>query len=353
MRSLPLLLAALLLGGCVATEAPAPSAASPGPVAPAASRSIVVEPAPPRAEGDVRGLAEPPRWESGEWWRVRVTERMSGQTFEVTRVVAGIEGDDYLVGMPQDAFVDAAMVLHLPGFGQVGRSDLGYEIHDSRFSPLRFPLVEGATWETEFEGDAMTATVLWARGNAAEVEIAGEGGHILLTYDATIGEARRLVVDGYLEYDVVAHGRGHTGIVTVPHMHDVVFNTFRFAGALMGMQPAPPVERIAIDDAYDRVSFAFLAGAFIPDGRTLTAGVFRERATAPDGTSFELLLTPADRPGEHIAFFGHAAPGGEWLFEHLPLGGGYVVAEGIAYHVYDVELPSGRLLEHAHGGGGA
>lgn len=351
MHRLVFLVAALLVGGCLGAAPPSPSepAASPAPDAPSAGRPAVVEEAPALASARIPSLAAPPQWQSGEWWRIRLTEHMSGQTFELTRVVAGVEGASYLVGMPHDGFVDAAMTLHLPGFGQVARDDLSYEIHDVAFAPLRFPLEADATWEASFEGSTLTATVREARGTSAVVELAGDGPHVLLTYDAAIGEVSHLVIDGYLEYEVLEHGYGHVGTVTVPHMHDVVFNTYRFAGVMLGREPAPPVETIRVDDTYERVSFALLAGSYIPDGATFTTGVFRERVTAPDGSTYEIVTTPADAPGEHVAFFGHADPGGDWTFEHAPVGGGYVIAEGIAYHVYDVELPGGHVRgEHAH-----
>lgn len=349
MRSLAILLPLLLLTGCFSSEPPgAPEQA----LATALSEDAhLVEPAVATSLPAARSLAAPPTWQSGEWWRIQITEHMSGQSFEVTRVVAGVEGDHYLVGMPSDAFVDAAMVLHLPGFGLVGRQDLSYEIHDSVFAPVRFPLDEGASWETEFEGWAMTATVVRASGGVAEIDMEGDGGTLRIVYDAAVGEVTSLQVEGYLEYEVVEHGFGHQGVVTVPHMNDVVFNTFRAASPRIGDDLGSPLETITVDETYERVSFALLVGAYIPDGRTITSGVFRERATAPDGTSYEIMITPLDAPGEHIAFFGNSAPGGDWTFEHAPAGGGYVLAEGIAYHVYEVDLPSGRMEGlHEHPG---
>ena len=118
---------------------------------------VLVLAAPPIVE-EPRSLAEAPSWRSGEWWRIRLTD-FTGDTFEVTRVVAGVEGDDYLVGMPATEWINDFMVLHIPGFGEVAREDLSYETHDVRYEPLRFPLTQGAKWATAFEGQPMSAEV--------------------------------------------------------------------------------------------------------------------------------------------------------------------------------------------------
>lgn len=298
-----------------------------------------------------RALDKAPAWKRGEWWLVRLTD-FTGETFEVKRVVAGVEGDNYLVGMPAKQWVNDFMVLHIPGFGEVAQEDLSYETHDVPYEPLRFPLAAGATWATAFEGRPVKAEVKKADGKRAEIEIVGDNDHGLLTYDAEVGEIVRWQHDNYATYEVVAHGFDFEGLVTVPHGHDLVFQHARFAAALSSNQPKTPFDEVPVDPAYDRVSLVVFAGTVAPDTNSPNA-YYRETATAPDGKVFQITVTAADGPGLRFLVGQHDRPGGVWKFEHVAAGPGIAVAEGIAYHVYDVDLPSGRILpskgEHAHG----
>lgn len=305
-------------------------------------------------------LDRPPQWVTGEWWTVELTDGFTGATYTATRVVAGAQGDDYLVGMPLHAFSNELMVLHLPGFGEVSRADLSFEVHDARFAPLQFPLTDGATWETEFEGRLVTATVSVKDATTAQVELIGQNDRIVVTYDATIGEIRELVADGYASYRVIDHGFGFNETVTVPHMHDLIFQEVRIGPALaaggpvLGFTPSAPQDVVPVDSTYDRVSFVLVAGTILPDA-SAPQGLYSEKATAPDGTAYELTVLPTDSAGLKLLFGKHDAPGGDWTFDHVAAGPGIALAEGIAYHVYDVELPSGRVLpssgEHQHGEG--
>lgn len=299
-----------------------------------------------------RTLQAPPQWKQGEWWRVKVVDLL-GKTFETTRVVAGQEGDDYLVGMPMDEFINDLMVLHLPGFGQVSKEDLSFEIHDVRYEPLRFPLVEGDTWATAFEGRPVTAKVFLLGEMQARVQLDGSQDHINVTYDAETGEIVKHVQPGYATVEVLEHGFDYSGYVIVPHMHDLIFAHGRIGGVLgPNLQPAPSLtDAVRVDSTYDRVSFAIILGRLNP---TVTLGYYAEKATAPNGKTFELAFLPTEAGQFKIAVYDVVQPGGDWRFEHTAAGPGFAFAEGIAYHTYVVELPSGRVLpstgEHRHGG---
>ncbi len=342
------LLLALAVAGCTAKPSTADDPTESLPVdAPVIDVPPIVE--------EVRSLAEPPHWRAGEWWRIRLTDLFTGEdgaTYESLRVVGGIEGDNYLVGMPADTFSHDLLLLHIPGFGEVDRADLSYETHDVRFHPLLFPLVQGATWQTAWEGRPLTATVTSADDKQAHVYLAGTNDHVNLTYDAEAGEVVDLQIDGYARYEAFEHGFDYEGRITVPHGHDLVFVQVRANGVLgPGNTPAPsPADTVTVEDGYDRVSFILLVGNFLAGP---PQGMYKEKATAPDGTVFELESNPTDTPGLIAATYTHDDPGGQWTFEHLAAGPGIALAEGIAYHVYDVELPSGRILpsmgQHDHG----
>lgn len=311
-----------------------------------------------------RTLEAPPQWRLGEWWKVRLTDEFDHQATEGLRVVAGAQDDNYLVGMPQDAFLNSYMVLHIPGYGEVSRADLSFEVHDVPFGLLNFPLVTGKTWQSAFEGRPITVTVKETRQTEAGLQFDGASDHGNATYDVRLGELRRLQINGYATLEVLEHGANYRGIVTVPHMHDLVFVQVRF-GLLFGGQGLAPTplgplnpsltDTVEVDPTYDRVSFALFVGT-LPNPVTgqfdLPNAVYKETAKAPDGTVFEVMATAADPPGLHLKTFMFDQPDGTWTFEHLAGGPGFVVSEGIAYHVYDVVLPEGRILpstgQHRH-----
>lgn len=295
------------------------------------------------------GVEEPsleaaPDWEPGEWWEVQLSSSLTGDSFTVTRVVAGTEGEDYLVGMPTDAWDERALIFHVPGFGEVRRSDLSFEAHDVRFELLQFPLQAGSEWETSFEGNPVTASVEEASASTAELHYCCSR-NISATYDASLGAISMLDVDdGFVRYEVTDHGYNYTGTVTVPHGHDLVFNHGRLAGAvsLQTTQPAPPVETLELSDDYGRVSFVQLVGPIGIVDRPIS-NAYVERATGPDGTTYETQHMPTDGSSFTAQFFETTELGGEWRFDHVAPGPGIAFTEGIAYHVFDIELPQGEL----------
>ena len=359
MRVLLAALVVALLAGCAQPE-PAASVASPSPTGPAPApvlghaSGLTLE---PPAAGE-RTLAEAPRWRLGEWWRYRVHDFLTGNEFEVTRVVAGTMGADYLVGFPVESFSNDALVLHLPGVGDVAQADLSFEVHDARFHPFRFPLVAGDSWETQWEGRNGTMLVESAADGQAVLSGAGNGWGMNVTYDAQTGELVRLHAPAYVELELAEHGYGYRGDVRVPHAHDLVFFNGRVAGTLgPNLDPqtdAPVSEEVEVPQGYDRLAFALILGNILlgnaPDGTPLpAAGVYRERATAPDGAVFELVALPND-PTLKISFHGHDAPAGTWQLEHAAAGPGLAFIEGIGYHSIDTRLPEGCVLPGPNAG---
>lgn len=331
------LLVAAALAGCLADPPASPSDEddATGPVESSG-------PTPQNGTDTEPTLKEPPDWEIGTWWRFRITERISAEqrSFEATRVVADLETstDSHLVGMPTAGWSDPALLLHVPGFGRVDRQTLGFEIHDCPFKPLDFPLEDGKTWETEFECRPVDATVTVESDTVATIRMIGGNDDLTLTYDAEVGAIVEMDIADYGLVEVLESGTGFDEEVTIPHMHDLVFQHGRIAGAIdLGLQPAPPVETVSVDETYHRVSFVFIVGTVVPQ-LPAQAGFYREEAIAPDDTSYTTTVTPEEGSGIRFAFNQHEDPGGEWELRHVAGGAGIAMTEGIGYHVYTRDL---------------
>ncbi len=306
----------------------------------------------------IRGLQEPPQWEPGDWWSIEIDAPLIGDPFTITRVVTGTENDNYLVGMPKDDWDERALILHVPGFGEVRQNDLSFEVHDIRFHPTQFPLTNDTTWTTHYEtGNAnedestpIEATVAPHEDGTADITFCCEV-TIEATYDPELKALSSFNLNnGFVTYNVIDHGTDYEGIVTVPHQHDLIFIHGRAAGLLdlATFEPAPPIEEIHIqEDYYDRVSFMQIAGPLGVVDQPASSH-YIERATAPDGTVFETTNPPTETEFT-VTFQEHEAVGGTWTLEHIAPGPGMVFTEGIAYHVFDVSMPTGELLTgHDH-----
>ncbi len=297
--------------------------------------------APSQAELDQRTLQTPPTLRLGEWWDVRVDSELNGESYEGRVVVAGLHDGRYLVGMPQDSFVDGLLILHLPGIGPVTADTLGYEAHDVLFEQVSFPLTEGKTWATEWYTGQVNATVATVEDGQALIEMTGQNTQINLTYDPGLGIPSLVEIAGYGTLEVTDHGYGYEGTVEVPWEHDLVFLHGRLAGAAdLGLQPAPPTETITIEGPYDRASFALLLGNVLAEG---PPGVYRVSATAPDGTTYEETFTAGPGSDLRLAVESHLDPVGDWQLEYEAGGPGAAAIEGVAYQVVEVALPGGQI----------
>ena len=346
-----------LLAGCAGDEDPVP-AAEPEPEATEAPQPVFGPHSglPRERPSDWRAsLDAPPEWVLGEWWTIHAVSALDGTTYDITRVVAGKEGPDYLVGMPIDAFDDEIMVLHHPGMGLVQKASLGYETHDFLFAPLQFPLQEGDSWDSLWQSatGVVTHTVeaVDPIGGTAEIVMTGQQ-PARYTYDANLGAIRSFDAPGYMSWEVTGHGFDHEGTVRVPHSHDMTFFHGRLGpvvpvvqsqgivGALTGSplcppaggpcaDAAPPVETINISEGYDRASFSIIIldlPAF-QFGAPVTAGGYQVTATAPDGTVFESSLLPTDTSGISLETWAYEDPEGIWDLTTLAVGAGQAFIE--------------------------
>lgn len=350
------LLAAAVFSGCSDDGAATDDATSP--VVQYEDETIAVEQPDalkrePPAPGE-RTLAKAPEWRLGEWWRYRMTSEFTGETNDFIRVVAGSDGGNYLVGFPVDAFNNDVLVLHIPGYGDIGKTDLGFEAHDVYFQQLRFPLTDGDSWEVDFEGQRPGTAVVSVPGDGTAIVQMQGVLNLTVTYDPEVGEITKWVFPGYATYEIVEHGYNYQGVVRVPHDHDLVFQNGRFLlvtdlnGPTLPPTVAPPTETIELEGIYDRASFIIVVGGaqFVapPLADVPTAvGVFQTKVTTPDGTVNQVQLLPGGPPLV-IESFGVENPVGTWTVDYLAAGAGIAFIEGIAYHSIDVDLPSGCVV---------
>ena len=355
MRPLVVLTFLALVAGCVATppeEVPAANVS--GDVLIDANRpeptftDLVLTAAAPDLNAT---LAAPPRWVPGEWWRYHFTSPLTGVEVEFIKVVGAVDGETYVVGMPHEGRYKEAVVYHTPCFGDIRAEDLGCHAHNIPFQPLQFPLTDESTWVTQFERPPdLTASVKVLSPTEAEITFTDEQGNVHITqiYDATIHEVRSFQHD-IAVYEIVEHGYGFEGWITIPRAESLVFEHGRLGtpvvGFVGGVAPGAPRESVEIVGGYNRLSFILAVGniGLAP----AEAGAYRETATAPDGTVYtKESVGPAPIT---IEFYEHKDPDGIWELEHVAAGPGIAFIAGIAYHQYDIHLPSGNIRsDHSH-----
>lgn len=352
MRRSTLAVLAFLVAGCSASPASDDPADAPG------ADALVF------LLGDdplQRTTTAAPQWATGEWWRYHV-ETITGVSYDVTRVVAGRDGDNYTVGMPLEDWAelgDMVIGYHLPGYGDVRVSDLMYEVHDLPYKLLDFPLEAGKTWEAGFEFSEITVTVESATTSDAVIrveklyqqpwskplqpvtsKVVGDPYTARAEYDAALGEFRLLDIMGYARVEVVGHGFGHEGVVRVPRNQGIAFvdGVIGVAGTGTNGGGDPTTGQVEVPPTWDGMSLVLAAGALGYDGQG-TTGSYREVAIAPNGTRYEYSKGPLDG---HFDFkhLSVGPPGGLWRFEHYAVGPGLAQSEGFAYEVHDVDIPS-------------
>jgi hypothetical protein len=157
---------------------------------------------------------------------------------EVVRLVADITETGYIRGMPLEGWLKEAICFRRPSFGDVG-SDPAYPTHNAMFSPVQFPLVLGNTWETMFAAATYVAVVEFADEYTATIRygpdecdspdaqisnlVFAAGGSMMLEYDARQHEI--VGMEGGLgTWEVVEHGYGYEGWVTVPRGEDTAID---------------------------------------------------------------------------------------------------------------------------------
>ena len=359
-RVVPLALVALVLAGCATPTGEEPSSTpTPPPLVVDGSRpdptfaDVVVGPA---AAPDLDATTQAaPRLVAGEWWRIRFTSSFFDETPEFLRVVAEVTPEGYVIGMPHEGWFKEAIAFHSPAFGDVGL-DLSYALHNVPFEPVRFPLVEGATWTTTFGTGEFTATVESADEHVAAVRFDpvpsdpqptdtvfaalvpfASGGSMRLVYDARQHEV--VSFESMIgKWEVVEHGYGFEGWVTVPRGLHTAIDHGQFLAATPGQ---PVVSRsITIDGGYNRLTLMHGIYALAP-------GAYRIRDVSPNGTEYVTEIIGGE--GFTVRFHEAADPDGTWTAEDLVGGAGGTYTMGMAYHQYDIHLPEGaKRSDHSH-----
>jgi hypothetical protein len=291
--------------------------------------------------GAGRSLSTPPRWASGEWFRIEAMDAFSHNTTNVTIVVAGAIGDDYLLGMPlsEVSLLDGIVPLHIPPFGEVSRRNLSYMVHGHRFLLAPFPLRDGDAWPTSFEGVPINASAQAVNDSVAVIRTDGPY-PIVATYDAHLGWFSSIEVANYGSFRVTAHGFGFAGPLYVPSHLIPAWLVGRAAGAFgLNVRPALPTESATLPPGLDRASVGVLVGDLLPASQR--AGVYRETDTAPDGQTWTFSSTPGK--GIQLFIYGKDQPSGTWSFTHIAGGPGFVASEGVAYRAFELVLPGTAL----------
>ncbi len=288
-------------------------------------------------------LAEAPTWQIGQWWDIDLHHERTGNDVSLRRVVAGHDGDHWFVGMPVDAFVEYALIMHVPALGDLWGPGLGFDAHDRPIEWLRFPLHNETTWTTSFywaPNERVTATVERTGTHTATVHMDGTR-PIIMDYDARVGAAVHVRIEGYVEWWVRDWGYGHEGTVRVPVDQDLVFYHGRSSQDFTGnpnVAPGLELQDIRLG-AHDRASFALLLYDARPDADTIGHADIRASVTAPDGTQFT-AEKGATTTGDVLIPFGHGPVEGTWYLQATVAGAGSALLEGIAYNILDVPLRS-------------
>lgn len=320
----------LLAAGCLSGSSGEDPGASAEPTATASDEEATrMDEAP-----EVGPLHNPPGWLPGEHWTVEVSSTLLDEPLTWQRVVGGYTQDAYLVGQPAEQAAPGPLLMHIPGMGRVGQTNLSYTVHGTTFTPLQFPLEEGKSWQTRFEGDPVNATVTDVDGDEARVELCCAR-NITIVYDAELRAIREMTVDdGFLAYEVVDHGLGFDGTVEIPTDREIVFFQGRVAGALAARGDVGPPTGVAdVPEDHDRVAFTQIVGNldFTPGPET---GAYLEQAHVPDG-SIVTTEQAASTEGVSISFHEAANATGTWRFEHAAAGPGLALTEGIGYRLVE------------------
>ncbi|MBW3583179.1 MAG: hypothetical protein KY455_08795 [Euryarchaeota archaeon] len=295
-----------------------------------------------------------PRLVTGEWWRIRFDYQLDGAPVEVVRVVADVNDEGYVFGMPHEGWFKEAIAFHSPAFGDVGH-DLSYDTHNVKFEPVRFPLKVGATWETAFATTELVATVESADEHTAVIVfeppekdaeptdpvmealgLAG-GASMKLTYDARVHEVVRM--ESFIgTWEVVEHGYDFEGWVTVPRGEHTAID-YGVLGPVSDKH-TPEERTLTVEGGFNRMTL--MHGVF-----AITPGSYSVRSVTPNGTEFKTELVGAE-PFK-LRFYEASDPDGTWTVQDVNIGAGVTYSMGIAYHQYDIRLPDGvRRADHSH-----
>lgn len=219
------------------------------------------------------GDVEEPRWNVGDWWTYEVTSDTVQLSGTITLVVAEVRaGGGYILGIPTEPAEGedptAALLYHMPAIGPVAQ-DLSWDVHETRFEPIQWPLSEGKEWDTTWISDNVRLTArqngtLWTINNSGSEQ--GSGMLYEIVYDPAlrwITSYTRTGPDGAVRQsmELVRNGTGYNGTLRAPQFVEVAFldsrtNTLIAPGGL----PAAPNPTFSAPESADTLLVGCLAG---------------------------------------------------------------------------------------------
>jgi hypothetical protein len=163
MRIALLVAAAVLLAGC--SDAPPASDAGTGSPGPHMGH-----------DGGTHLLA--PEWTLGDWW-TWTSPQIDGP---YTSVVAGDEGGDWLMATDHDSIAWFDARFDIASLGQVRKTDLAGSQGSTRVEFFQFPLTQGRSWTTTWDGLTMAIKVLSVADGVASLEAKRPDGTLYALY---------------------------------------------------------------------------------------------------------------------------------------------------------------------------
>lgn len=312
MRTTATLLAILLLTGCVS---------------PITERLRAVD-------------VEEPRWNVGDWWRYNVTSETLAVAGDVTVVVAEVLDNGYILGIP-DAEGDnprAALLFHMPAIGPIS-NDLSWDVHETRFEPIRWPLSDGLEWDTtwitaEVHLQAHLNGTRWVINNSGHEQDAGMAYELVYDPEAKwFSSFVRTGLDGSVRQamTLLERGTNHTGALRAPQFIEVAFLDSRTQGVMTGGIPAAPNPTFTAPESADTLLVGCLAGG--------APGQYRARVDAPSGqTICNLDLTVQAEGPAQAAIEERPYEDGAWATQMLALGQGSATVEVLAWPTLNYTL---------------
>jgi hypothetical protein len=145
--AVPVLLVVLsaVLAGCAAKG---PSSIDAGETGADGNGASLAPSRPGAADGGNASSA--PAWQVGQWWRWRLESPHASAAMEAVTAVVAVGADSYSIGAPDASAAAQVYPFHLVALGPVARGTLAWQAHGVPVGFLRFPIVDGDSWTTDF-----------------------------------------------------------------------------------------------------------------------------------------------------------------------------------------------------------
>ena len=320
MRTVLLLAAALVAGGCIgpddAVESASVDAADELPLDAVAALAMAI---------DRNASLDVPEWRVGDAWDVQLSGVEDGQ--RATFVVVAAEGSSYQLQSTSEQMATYDAMFDVSYLGRVRASDLAGHQQDQPVQFFSFPLSQGKTWTAQWDGLEVTLTAGFAP--AIPTPLGPQPGFVI----------QGTTPDGqpYVEYDYVPALRWWS------HIHFAEGYGFKVAGVrenwtgqyatatartlLTLATGGPPAGAFTVDEGQTTVALTLMgwaeaharAVALVDPDHGERMGPAVSHSATPAG-SFEVLTFPA-KPGQWKL----AAP-----TAHHPNGGYAILVQQVA-----------------------